>query len=134
MACYFWILLDDKFPLQPPGPPCESCGSIIPEPFGWNMDMGCPNCHAGALTEADILAIQYEQEIYDSISPKDWEDAEVAHYFPDICSKCNGRYNASNHGLYSGLCQKCEDADLLEQSYRADAEDRNEEKGPVRAF
>lgn len=115
MACYFWVLLDDKFSIEPPYPPCEACGSTMPNPVDWNeMDQGCPNCGAGGLTEADLLAIQYEDELYRSV---DWEKEEYEHYNPDICFRCKGRYNAVEWGLYSGLCQKCVDADALKDAY-----------------
>ena len=82
------------------------------------MDHGCYNCGASYLTEADVMAIQYEQELYDSV---DWENDDIETHYPDICFRCKGPYNASNEGLYHGLCQKCEDADALKDAYSDDA-------------
>lgn len=116
MACYVWVLLDDKFPIEPPYPPCNACGSTMPIPVDWNeMDYGCPNCGDGGLTKEDMLVIEYDNILYTSI---DWEKEAFEHYNPDICSRCAGRYKASDDGLYSGLCRKCADADALEYAYR----------------
>ena len=109
MACYFWKILDNNFPLHPPGPPCSSCGSIIPEPFGWNTDMGCPNCHAGAMP-LPALPSEYDNE--------DWEQAEQQvsdSYYPDTCSQCKSQYNASEWGY---LCRKCQDAKASEDALK----------------
>ena len=111
MACYFWILLDENFPIGPPGPPCSSCGFIMPYPFDWNTDRGCPNCLAGAMPES---ALPSE---YDNISKEDWEQAEQAEadsYYRDTCPGCKGQYNAAEWGY---LCRKCQDAKASEEDW-----------------
>lgn len=109
MACYFRILLDGT-----EYTPCDECGFFFDLDSNWDRDYGCPNCGGGGLTEADILAIKYEQELYDSV---DWKNGDIETHYPDTCYRCKGRYNASNDGLYHGLCQKCEDADALKDAY-----------------
>ena len=77
MACYFWKLLNAGAPIGPPESTCSSCGSTVPEQCGWillpgwNMDMGCPNCGAGAMPLSALPSSK------DEISQEEWEQAEI---------------------------------------------------------
>ena len=112
MACYFWAILDEKFPIKYPYLPCDACGSTMPK-----MYQVCPNCGADCLTEEDILALQREYEI------DRWAQEAEAYNDPNGCSRSGcARHNADGWGSYSStLCQECGDGLASSENDKKDA-------------